>query len=257
MNAGEPKAVTKVDRIQGPSSWTIERDAHLLILHEAGSYHWLETWLDGHRTSLGDPLPGEMWFVPAGRLYRGAAQGGAVQYIEVEIPRASLSAAPNARAIAGHDDPALAMRVRALAAGKAGAADALLVALAATLDAAPATPLPDAIARRIDDLMVLIQSRLETSLSVHEMATEAGMSINSLIANFARATGRTPAQYMLHQRLRRACWFLANRPLSVAEIAFATGFSSHAHMCASFRAKIGMSPGEWRKRAAGSAKLDG
>ncbi|WP_366928550.1 helix-turn-helix domain-containing protein [Sphingopyxis sp.] len=39
-----------------------------------------------------------------------------------------------------------------------------------------------------------------------------------------------------------------NRPLSIAEIAFATGFSSHAHLCAIFRRKLGMSPGEWRQR---------
>ncbi|MBJ7501506.1 MAG: helix-turn-helix transcriptional regulator, partial [Sphingopyxis sp.] len=44
------------------------------------------------------------------------------------------------------------------------------------------------------------------------------------------------------------CWFLMNRPLSIAEIAFATGFSSHAHLCAIFRRKLGMSPGEWRQR---------
>ena len=96
--------------------------------------------------------------------------------------------------------------------------------------------------------MTFFQARLETPLTVEDMAAEAGMSVNSLIVHFARATGRTPAQYVLRQRLRRACWFLMNRPLSIAEIAFATGFSSHAHLCALFRSKIGMSPGEWRRR---------
>ena len=110
---------------------------------------------------------------------------------------------------------------------------------------------------RIDDLMASIQTQLELQITVEELAAEAGMSVNSLIANFARATGWTPAQYVLHQRLRRACWFLANRPLSVAEIAFATGFSSHAHLCAAFRRKLAMSPGEWRAFAKGRAELDG
>ncbi|HZG32593.1 MAG TPA: hypothetical protein VEZ59_04920, partial [Sphingopyxis sp.] len=54
-----------VDRIGGPESWTIESGVHALMLHEAGSYHRLETWLDGRRTSLGDPLPGELWLAPA------------------------------------------------------------------------------------------------------------------------------------------------------------------------------------------------
>nr|WP_279588432.1 helix-turn-helix transcriptional regulator [Sphingopyxis panaciterrae] len=89
------------------------------------------------------------------------------------------------------------------------------------------------------------------------MAAEAGMSVNSLIIHFARATGLTPAQYVLRQRIRRACWFLMNRPLTVAEIAFATGFSSHAHLCTAFRGKLGMSPGQWRRRFASAMVEEG
>ncbi len=257
MKTARLKAVSKVDRIDGPFSWTIERDVHLLILHEAGSYHWLETWLDGHRTSLGDPLPGEMWLVPAGHVYRAEARGGAVRVIEVEIPSARLAIPPGARPIAAHQDRMMAALVRELAAGDAKASDALLALLAETLAHMVERPLPSAIIDRIDDLMASIQTQLEIQITVEELAADAGMSVNSLIINFARATGRTPAQYVLHQRLRRACWFLANRPLSVAEIAFATGFSSHAHLCAAFRRKLAMSPGEWRAFATGRAELDG
>ena len=257
MTTGRLRAVTKVDRIDGPSGWTIERDVHLLILHEAGSYHWLETWLDGHRTSLGDPLPGEMWFVPAGHVYRAAAKGGGVRIVEIEIPSARLAVPDGARPIAACQDRMMAALVRALAAGEAKAGDALLALLAETLRRRVERPLPPAVLERIDDLMASIQTRLEIQITVEDMAAEAGMSVNSLITNFARATGWTPAQYVLHQRLRRACWFLANRPLSVAEIAFATGFSSHAHLCAAFRRKLAMSPGEWRAFAKGRADLDG
>lgn len=237
-----------VDRIDGLSSWTIERDVHTLILYEAGSYHWLETWLDDQRTSLGDPLPGEMWLIPAGRIYRGTAKGGAVRYIEVEIPGAMLTIAPDTRALAAHHDLALSALVRALLDGDATASGPLVTILAKTLEGMAARAESPAIAQRINDLMAFIQTQLEVSLTVEDMAAEAGMSVNSLIVHFARATGRTPAQYVLRQRLRHACWFLMNRPLSIAEIAFATGFSSHAHLCAIFRRKIGMSPGEWRRR---------
>ena len=220
----------------------------MLILYEAGSYHWLETWLDDQRTSLGDPLPGEMWLIPAGQTYRGTAKGGAVRTIEVEIPVTLLTVAPDTRALAAHHDLALAALVRALLANDAAAADPLVTILAKTLHGMAGRPESPAIAQRINDLMAFIQTQLEVSLTVEDMAAEAGMSVNSLIVHFARATGRTPAQYVLHQRLRHACWFLMNRPLSIAEIAFATGFSSHAHLCAIFRRKIGMSPGDWRRR---------
>lgn len=257
MQTGELWAVSAEDRIDGPTSWTIARASHALILHEAGSYHHLETWLDGRRTSVGDPIPGEMWFVPAGHEYRGAAAGGAVRYTSVEIPADRLGVLPGARAIAGHADRAMAVLVRALVAGEEGAGEALLAMLATVLGgAAPARRMTAATARRIDALLLFIQARLEAHLTVEDMADAAGMSVNSLIVHFARATGRTPAQYLLHQRLRRARWYLANRPLSVAEIAFATGFSSHAHLCSAFRAKLGLSPGEWRRRFGPAMLID-
>ncbi|WP_422060540.1 helix-turn-helix domain-containing protein [Sphingopyxis sp.] len=250
MDVGRLKTASIVDRIDGPSNWTIECDVHVLTLHEAGSFHYLETWLDGRRTSLGDPLPGEMWLAPAGRLFAAAAQGGAARYLRVEIPPELLAVAPYARVIAAHEDAALAALVRALAGSDDAATGPLLAAIAETLEGGvmrlPAAP---DIGRRLDNLMSFIEARIETHLSVEEMAAEAGMSINSLIVHFARATGRTPAQYLLNQRLRRARWFLMNRPLTVAEIAFATGFSSHAHLCAAFRNKLGISPGAWRREA--------
>lgn len=238
------------DRIDGPTAWTIERESHSLMLHEAGSYHWLETWLDGRRTSLGDPLPGEMWFAPAGRRYRAQAKGGHVRYAAVEIPASVLDVASTARGLAGHQDRAIATLILALVAGEQAAAMPLLTLLHEALDGADSTrPSPTDVARRIDRLLTFIQTHIETPMTVEDMAAEAGMSVNSLIGHFARATGRTPAQYVLNQRLRRARWFLMHRPLSVAEIAFATGFSSHAHLCAAFRDKLGISPTEWRRRA--------
>lgn len=250
MDVGGLKAASIVDTIDGPSNWTMERGVHVLMLHEAGGYHYLETWLDGRRTALGDPLPGEMWLVPAGRRFDAAAQGGTSRYIAVEIPAGRLEVAPNARVIAAHEDAALAAMVRAVAAGDGTVVEPLLAALAETLEGGVMRfPVAPDIARRLDNLMTFIEPRIETHLTVEDMANEAGMSVNSLIVHFARATGRTPAQYLLNQRLRRARWFLMNRPLTVAEIAFATGFSSHAHLCAAFRNKLGISPGAWRRQA--------
>ncbi|UNU43342.1 AraC family transcriptional regulator [Sphingopyxis sp. YF1] len=242
-----------VDRIGGPESWTIESGVHALMLHEAGSYHRLETWLDGRRTSLGDPLPGELWLAPAGHHYRARAEGGAVRYVRVAIDPGLLPIGASARALASHRDPAMATLVRALADDDRMAADPLLTLLAAAVEGVPVARASARTEHRIDALLPLIEARIENPFTVEEMAAEAGMSVNSLIVHFSRATGRTPRQYLLRQRLRRACWYLMNRPLTVAEIAFATGFSSHAHLCAAFRDKLGLSPGEWRMRYAGVA----
>ena len=250
MARGGIQARFAEDRIDGPAAWTIEGDAHLLILHEAGCYRRLETWLDGHRTSLGEPLPGEMWLAPAGRRYTGRALGGRVRYAVVEIPASRLPIPPRARMLAGHQDRALAALVLAMLAGEGAAADPLLTLLAETLaDTAGAPPSPQHVAARIDALLAYIEGHIDAPLTVEDMAADVGMSVNSLIIHFARATGRTPAQYLLHQRLRRARCYLMRGAQSVADIAFATGFSSHAHLCTAFRDKIGMSPTEWRRRA--------
>src|SRR3546814_11099000 len=79
MEVGGLRVASITDRIDGPSNWTIQRDVHALILYEAGGYHWLETWLGDMRTSLGDPLPGEMRLGPARLVHRAAATGGAVR----------------------------------------------------------------------------------------------------------------------------------------------------------------------------------
>ena len=171
MEVGGLRVESITDRIDGPSKWTFERDVHILYLYEAGSYHWLETWLDDRRTSLGDPLPGEMWLAPAGRRYHGEAKGGGVRYIEVEIPAARLIVAPGTRALAGHYDMALAALVRALAAGDAGAADPLVTTLAKTLEAMVVRPDSSAVTQRINNCILDLE---RTKVAVVDGLTGAG-----------------------------------------------------------------------------------
>ena len=196
MDVGGLRVASIVDRIDGPSDWTIERDVHVLTLYEAGSYHWLETWLDDQRTSLGDPLPGEMWLVPAGHRYRGKAKGGAVRTITVEIPASRLTIVPDTRALAAHHDLALAALVRALLAGDESATDPLITILGKTLEAMVGRPESPAIARHMNELMAFIQTQLEVSLTVEDMAAEVGMSVNSLIVHFAPARPDAPPRNM-------------------------------------------------------------
>src|SRR3546814_19615500 len=106
------------------------------------------------RTSLGDPLPGEMWLVPAGLVYRAAAKGGAVRYSEVEIPVPRLPIAPGTRALAAHHGLALAALVRALGAGDASAADPLVAILPKPLDRITGPPGPTAPPPPLNNLLL-------------------------------------------------------------------------------------------------------
>ena len=93
--------------------------------------------------------------------------------------------------------------------------------------------------RRID---ALIDARLETKLSVQELADTLGLSTGFFARAFKHATGRAPHDHILDCRVARARMLLRDLRLGLADVALASGFSSHAHMTATFRARLGISP---------------
>lgn len=248
-------AERKTDRVLEPASWCLEGENHRLILHEGGLYHGLETWLDGRRTSLGAPIPGEFWLAPAGRCYKAAANSGVVHYLAISLPVADLPLVARSQFLAAHRSAPMAALAKGVLAKEPGANSALTEVLFEEVDGRrAAAPIPAAIGRRIDDLLAFIEANLDQPLTVAAMAADTGMSVNALLVHFARATGRTPAQYLLHQRIRHACSRLLNAQDSIASVAFASGFSSHAHLSAIFRQKLGLSPSDWRRQSVRGAR---
>jgi AraC family transcriptional regulator len=92
---------------------------------------------------------------------------------------------------------------------------------------------------RIDDL---IEARLDTKLTVQDLAEALGLSTGFFARAFKRATGRAPHDHIIDRRISRARLLLRDRSLGLAAIALASGFASHAHMTATFRTRLGISP---------------
>ncbi|GGF61517.1 putative HTH-type transcriptional regulator YisR [Paenibacillus albidus] len=61
-------------------------------------------------------------------------------------------------------------------------------------------------------------------------------------------TGTTPLQYVLHLRLEEAKKLLSHTQLSIPEIAEAIGIPDFNYMTRQFSAKLGMTPGAYRRR---------
>jgi AraC family transcriptional regulator len=93
--------------------------------------------------------------------------------------------------------------------------------------------------RRIDEL---IEARLDTRLTVQDLAEALGLSAGFFTRAFKHATGRTPHDHIIDRRLARARLLLRDSGLSLSAIALAAGFASHAHMTATFRKRLGVTP---------------
>lgn len=93
-----------------------------------------------------------------------------------------------------------------------------------------------------------MEGRIEAPLSRAAVAQTAGVSVRHLDRLFASELGTTWHAAYLRLRLAHAARLLDQSPLSLAQIAFATGFSSASHFSRAFRAAYGAPPGAWRAR---------
>ncbi|CAI9417876.1 HTH-type transcriptional activator RhaS [Pleomorphomonas sp. T1.2MG-36] len=97
--------------------------------------------------------------------------------------------------------------------------------------------------RRIDDLIDL---RLSENLLVTDLSAALGLSTRYFARAFHRATGRSPRDYIIECRLRRARELIETTDHSLADIALECGFSSHAHMTSQFVRRVGVTPSALR-----------
>jgi AraC family transcriptional regulator len=100
--------------------------------------------------------------------------------------------------------------------------------------------------RQIDEL---IDARLDSPLTVSELADALSLSVGFFSRAFKAAVGKTPHSYLIDRRLSRARALLRRTELDLSDIAFASGFASHAHLTATFRRRLGIAPREFRRSA--------
>ncbi len=80
------------------------------------------------------------------------------------------------------------------------------------------------------------------TLSLAQLADEAGLNVSYLIRSVKRATGLTPHAHILQARLDQARRMLLDG-MPAAEAAIAAGFCDQAHLIRQFRRHYGVTPG--------------
>ena len=91
-----------------------------------------------------------------------------------------------------------------------------------------------------------IRSNIGTSFGLSQIAANAGVSRTTVAQLFEQELGRSVGAEIMRQRLDLAKRLLANDALSIAEIAFRTGFCNPAYFTNTFHRATGLTPKAWR-----------
>jgi AraC-like DNA-binding protein len=92
-----------------------------------------------------------------------------------------------------------------------------------------------------------VQLHLDESIGLSTLAAVAGLSMHHFAREFKQSAGVTPHHYLIQKRIERAQQKLAQTDLSLAEIAYAVGFSDQGHLARHFRGLLGTTPREFRR----------
>ena len=87
-----------------------------------------------------------------------------------------------------------------------------------------------------------VQAHLDQNLSLAQIATAISISPTYFSRLFKRATGSSPHQYVIQQRVERAKVLLKTTDLAIATIALQVGFSSQSHLTHHFKHLTGVTP---------------
>ncbi|MCT9075156.1 helix-turn-helix domain-containing protein [Streptomyces fulvoviolaceus] len=110
-----------------------------------------------------------------------------------------------------------------------------------------ATPVPARDDHPLAALFPWVLERLDQPLTVEDLARRARMSSRNLGRHFRAATGTTPLQWLLTQRIRRAQELLETTDDVVDTIAAATGMGTATTLRRHFNRTVGVPPDTYRR----------
>ncbi|KAB8190644.1 helix-turn-helix domain-containing protein [Nonomuraea phyllanthi] len=110
-----------------------------------------------------------------------------------------------------------------------------------------ATPVPAQDDHPLGELLTWVMRRLDQPLTVEDLARQANMSSRHLARHFRSATGTTPLQWLLTQRIRHAQELLETTDDSVDAIASAAGMGTATTLRRHFHRTIGVPPDAYRR----------
>ena len=102
--------------------------------------------------------------------------------------------------------------------------------------------------KRVLNIVRHIENYYHEPCSLKALARLVRLSPCYFLRVFQRVTGQSPAQYVMHVRLRAAADNLLTTCAPIGEVALNAGFNDISHFNASFRKVFGRNPTHWRLR---------
>lgn len=103
----------------------------------------------------------------------------------------------------------------------------------------------------LERAMRYLESRIDGTIQVGELAAIVGMSPSHLSALFREATGGGPASFHTSLKMARARVLLDTTAASIAEVATAVGYADPLYFSRHFRRVHGISPSRYRSHHKG------
>lgn len=101
--------------------------------------------------------------------------------------------------------------------------------------------------RILADVLSWVTQRLDSQVTVDDMAQQANVSRRTLTRHFRASTGMAPLQWLLAQRVQLAQRLLETTRLSVEQIAAQTGMGTAATLRRHFGRTVGVPPDSYRR----------
>ncbi len=110
---------------------------------------------------------------------------------------------------------------------------------------APRRGLADWQVRKVTAYM---REHLEEEIGLDELAALVSLSRFHFVTAFRLATGRTPHDWLVGERIEQARALLADPRLPVTEVALSVGYQTPSSFAAAFRKAVGATPSEFRRQ---------
>ncbi len=101
--------------------------------------------------------------------------------------------------------------------------------------------------KSIKKLQDFLMENYQKDFSLDEIANLVNYSPYHLIRLFKSETGKTPFQYFIDIKIKKAKQLLKNTTLSITEISYQCGFNNSSHFSTTFKKHVGVSPLKYQK----------